>query len=107
MNFYVSYFTESKFKTQQSQIEELKALVTQILNHEKDMNFSPIETPEYKQESKEILDKREQQFKKIDPSYTHEAQKTKFSTESFKIIDKKSEAKKDQKEYTKGEDNEQ
>ncbi len=68
--------TESKFKTQQSQIEELKSLVTQLLNHEKDMNFSVLQTPKDKQESKEILDKREQQFKKIDPSYTHPPQKT-------------------------------
>lgn len=53
------------------------------------MNFSTISTPQEKQESKEILDKREQQFKKISPEYTHEPQKTNFSTESFKIIDKK------------------
>ena len=53
------------------------------------MNFSVLQTPKDKQESKEILDKREQQFKRIDPSYTHEPQKTHFSTESFKISDKK------------------
>lgn len=70
-------------------MDELKALVTQLLNHEKDMNFSVLQTPKDKQESKEILDKREQQFKKIDSSYTHPPQKTHFSTESFKIIDKK------------------
>jgi hypothetical protein len=43
---------------------------------------------EDKQESEEVLRQREQQFKKIDPSYTHEPQKTHFSTESFKITDK-------------------
>ena len=88
---------------QKRDMNELKALVTQLLNHEKDMNFSVLQTPKDKQESEEVLNQREQQFKKIAPEYLHEPQKTHFSTESFKIIDKKSKAKKDQKEYKKGE----
>jgi hypothetical protein len=81
--------TESKFNSQQSQIEELKGLVTQLLNHEKDMNFSTIGTTKDKKESEEILNKREEQFKQIAPEYTHAPEKTKFNNSSFRVADKK------------------
>ena len=54
-------------------MDELKALVTQLLNHERDMNFNVIQPPKEKKESEEILNQREQQFKKIAPEYTHPA----------------------------------
>ena len=92
--------TETKFISQQSQIEELKGLVTQLLNHEKGMNYSVLQPSNEKAESKEILDEREQQFKKIDPSYTHEPQKSQFSTKSFKITDKKKKQVRADEEYT-------
>jgi hypothetical protein len=82
-----------KLEENKRDVDELKALVTQLLNHEKDMNFTTIQTPKDKEESEEILNQREQQFKKIAPEYTHPPQETHFTTESFEIIDKKAKGK--------------